>query len=219
MKITNTFYCVIYISFCLLAFGIGCKQTNNNKTVTPIKDTGTQTATVAKNPYKSVDQSPLDIAYCPDEYPQKKMKGENIDAPIARIIYSRPHKRGRLIFGPDSNSLCPYGKPWRLGANEATEIEFFRPVLINEKNIAPGRYIIYCIPHADKWEIVFNTNLNSWGLDIEPAKDIYKTEIPTQPQSPALEDFTMMFQETKEGADLLMAWDNIKVLLPLTFSK
>jgi hypothetical protein len=40
---------------------------------------------------------------------------------VARLIYSRPTKNGRVIFG----DLLEYGKVWRLGANEATEIEFF----------------------------------------------------------------------------------------------
>lgn len=172
----------------------------------------------ASNPYKTVDQSPLDISYCPDEYPQKMMKGEVVGAPVARVIYSRPHKKGRIIFSDNPHSLCPYGKPWRLGANEATEIEFFKPVLINGKNIAVGRYIMYCIPHPDKWEIILNTNLDSWGLAIDASKDIYKTEVPVQEQQPAIEDFTLLFQNTPRGADLLMTWDNVKVLLPLTYS-
>src|SRR5262245_51246435 len=35
-----------------------------------------------------------------------------------KVIYSQPHKKGRQIFG----GLVPYGKVWRTGANEATEI-------------------------------------------------------------------------------------------------
>ena len=37
------------------------------------------------------------------------------------IPYSRPSKRGRLIFGPEKDgALQPYGVYWRLGANNAT---------------------------------------------------------------------------------------------------
>jgi len=35
-----------------------------------------------------------------------------------KVTYGRPHKKGRTIFG----ELVPYGKVWRTGANEATEI-------------------------------------------------------------------------------------------------
>ncbi len=171
------------------------------------------------NAYASIDQSPMDVSYCPQEYPQHKINGTVTDGPVARVIYSRPHRKGRSIFGQDTSSLCVYGKPWRLGANEATEIEFFRPVIINGQNVAAGKYVMYCVPYADKWIIAFNSNLFSWGLQIDPAKDVLRVEVPISTQSPALEDFTMVFTSTDSGADLLMSWDNVKALLPISFSK
>lgn len=204
--------CLLFI--CVVIFFSACKETNT----TPAQVTLTDTSKPATNPYSNVDQSPLDIAYCPAQYPQRKIKGELNGGPVARVIYSRPHRKGRVIFSNDPNSLCPYGKPWRLGANEATEIEFFKPVLMAGKNVSAGRYIMYCVPHLDKWEIVLNKNLDSWGLNIDRSKDVLTLEAPVQAQDPALEDFTMLFQDTAEGAELLMSWDNVKVQLPLIFS-
>src|SRR5688572_26880365 len=74
----------------------------------------------AANPYAPIDFSPLDISYFPTEYPKLKMSKATTEPPLARVIYSRPQKQGRTIFG----SLLKWGEPWRLGANEATEIEF-----------------------------------------------------------------------------------------------
>ena len=171
------------------------------------------------NPYVNTDQSPMDMAWCPAEYPVEKMKGNDSLKLIARIIYSRPHKKGRQIFGEGNNSLCGYGKPWRLGANEATELALFENVSIAGKNISKGMYVMYCIPHADRWTIILNSNLYTWGLHINEGKDVFRTEIPVMPQTPVLEDFTMSFQQTAGGADLVMAWDNVKTLLPITFAK
>jgi hypothetical protein len=205
--------------FCLLVCGLilvnSCKRTKDNGTPITLVDSVNN---APANPFQNIDQSPLDITYCPAQYPQRKMKGELTGGPIARVIYSRPHRKGRTIFGNDPKSLCPYGKPWRLGANEATEIEFFKPVLLSGKPVPLGRYVIYCIPHADRWEIVLNKNLDSWGLSIDVSKDILKLEVPVEVQEPAIEDFTMLFMDTAEGADLLMGWDNVKVVLPLTFA-
>ncbi|MEN8251614.1 MAG: DUF2911 domain-containing protein, partial [Bacteroidota bacterium] len=40
------------------------------------------------------------------------------------IVYSRPYKKGRIIFGTEEDgALQPYGTYWRLGANEATTFE------------------------------------------------------------------------------------------------
>ncbi|RYD72886.1 MAG: DUF2911 domain-containing protein [Sphingobacteriales bacterium] len=217
MKAFIKFNCFVALLFSLLFLQSSCKNSNKEAPSAAAKDT---TLKVSRgNEYQNIDQSPMDISYCPAEYPQNKMKGIATSGPVARVIYSRPHKKGRTIFSNDTKSLCQYGKPWRLGANESTEIEFFEPVMIGGKNMQPGRYVMYCIPYPDKWQIIFNSNLNSWGLHMDSSKDVFQTEIPVQQQSPAIEDFTMLFQETAEGADLLMTWDNVKALLPVTFSK
>jgi hypothetical protein len=203
--------------FCAMVLLHACVQKNNNDSVSAIKDL---IRTPVGNAYAGIDQSPMDISYFPTDFPQEKMTtAEHTVPPVARIIYSRPHKKNRIIFSDNEKSLCPYGKFWRLGANEATEIEFFQPVVINEKNIPAGRYIMYCIPFADKWVVALNKDLYSWGLKIDTTKDLIRTEVPVQKQNPVIEDFTIVFQPASYGADLLMAWDDVKTLLPITFSK
>ena len=172
-----------------------------------------------KNPYVSYDQSPMDMSYYPVDYPVMKMNKKDSVPPVARVIYSRPHKRGRVIFSNAASSLCQYGKDWRLGANEATEIEFFRNVTISGKNINKGTYVIYCVPEPDKWTIVFNGNLHTWGLHMDSSKDVLRVDVPVKKQVPALEDFTLVFQDAEYGADLLMAWDNVYTTLPISFTK
>ncbi len=171
------------------------------------------------NPYTTYDKSPLDISYYPSAYPVLKMNGTDSGNLLCRVIYSRPQKKGRLIFGNAENSLCTYGREWRLGANEATEIEFFKQVEINGKAVNNGRYVIYCIPYPDKWTIVLNSNLYTWGLHMDRSKDILQTDIPVTIQNPPLEDFTMIFEDSPSGAGLLMAWDNVKAVLPISFAK
>lgn len=164
------------------------------------------------NPYSPTDISPMDISYFPPNYPVLKMSNPEIGPPVARVIYSRPHRQGRKIFG----TLLKHGQPWRLGANEATEIEFFRPVVIQNKKVNEGRYIIYCIPHQSKWTIILNNSIYSWGLKIDPKKDVYSFEVPLQQLEQSIEYFTMVFQATDEMADLIMAWDEVLVKLPIT---
>lgn len=162
------------------------------------------------------DQSPLDISYCPSDYPQRKLSGTATnDQLIARVIYSRPHKKNRPIFGTDENSLCRYGIPWRLGANESTEIEFFTNVLIGAKQIPSGKYVMYAIPFANNWVLALNTNLYSWGLHIDSTKDIFRASFPVEKQQPAFEDFTIMFETSGKAEKMIMAWDDVKVVVPI----
>lgn len=208
------------ISFCSISLMYGCANKDRGAIAPVVKEADSLSLLGGKNPYATVDQSPLDVSYYPEGYPQIKMAmPQQTDGPIARVLYSRPHKKGRSIFSNTENSLCKYGEPWRFGANEATEIEFYEPVVINNKNLAVGKYIIYCIPHEDRWILVLNSNLHSWGLNIDPTKDLVRIELPVQEQKPALEDFTMVFKPAYYGADLIMAWDNIKTVLPISFSK
>jgi hypothetical protein len=165
------------------------------------------------NPYASIDKSPMDMIYFPVDYPKLKMSHTTNIPPVARIIYSRPHREGRKIFG----DLLKYGEPWRLGANEATEIELHRDVTIQNKKVAKGRYILYCIPYENKWTIVFNSNVDSWGLKINSSDDIYKFDVPLTFNSALLiEYFTIAFEKTDKGFDLLMVWENMMAKLPVT---
>ena len=169
----------------------------------------------------SIDKSPMDMIYFPDDYPKQKMITPDLANPVARVIYSRPQKNGRNIFADSSvtqNVIQQYGQDWRLGANEATEIEFFKPVSINGKTLATGRYIMYCIPYSDKWKIIFNENLYSWGLHIDKTKDIAQIELPVIKNNIQIEYFTMLFQKSTYGCNLVMAWGDIKVVLPVTFN-
>src|SRR6188474_960421 len=106
-----------------------------------------------------VDKSPMDMCYYPGNYPVLKIQDKVTEPAVARVIYSRPQKSGRTIFG----DLIEYGKVWRLGANEATEIEFFRNVKINNILVRKGRYTLYAIPYPDKWTMILNKETDLWG--------------------------------------------------------
>lgn len=162
----------------------------------------------------AMDKSPLDIIYFPTDYPVLKMSGEVKSDPLIRVIYSRPSKDGRKVFG----NVVKYDSYWRLGANEATEIEFFTDVTINGKRVRKGRYIIYCIPSRDKWTIRLNDDLYTWGLKLHKAKDLYSFEIPVIISDTINEVFTMKFVPMEGGAKLLMAWDNVRASLPVKFN-
>src|SRR5829696_7949404 len=95
----------------------------NEKTASETEEKKSDTSFInptVVNPYATVDVSPMDMSYFPVDYSKLKMAKQVDTPPVMRVIYSRPHKQGRQIFG----KLLKYGQPWRLGANEATEIEF-----------------------------------------------------------------------------------------------
>ena len=130
-----------------------------------------------------------------------------------RLIYSRPHLQRRHLF----NGILKYDEPWRLGANEASEITFYKPVSIQGKKIPAGRYTIYGIPHKDNWTIILNSNIDSWGLKQDSTKDAGRFDVSVLTNDISLEYFTMVFEKSEAGADLVIAWADIVTRLPINF--
>jgi Protein of unknown function (DUF2911) len=168
----------------------------------------------AQTKFPPVDKSVMDMSYYPNGYPVLKIQDKATDPLVARVIYSRPQKNGRVIFG----DLLEYGKVWRLGANEATEIEFYQNVKINSTKIKKGRYTMYCIPYADKWTIIVNKETDTWGsFKYDTKKDLVRMDVLVQKQTEINESFAMVFEKASTGANLIVAWDNVKVVLPIIF--
>ncbi|MEO7764237.1 MAG: DUF2911 domain-containing protein [Ferruginibacter sp.] len=161
-----------------------------------------------------MDKSPMDMSYYPNRYPILKIQDQITEPLVARVIYSRPQKNGRVIFG----ELLEYGKVWRLGANEATEIEFFRDVKINDVKVKKGRYTLYGIPNENVWTIIINKETDTWGsFRYEEKNDLLRMDIPVQKQAEITEEFVMDFEKTETGAGLIIAWDTVKLNLPIVF--
>lgn len=162
-----------------------------------------------------LDASPMDMAYYPVMYPYVvKVKGEP-GALVARVIYSRPQKKGRKIFG----ELEAYGEIYRLGANEATEIEFYRAVNIGGKNIPKGRYTLYAILAEQKWTMIVNRETDIWGaFKYDEKKDVARTDVPVVKLSTPVEPFSIVFEKADYGANLVVAWDTTSVSLPIKWS-
>ena len=153
------------------------------------------------------------MSYYPVDYPKLKMGGNVKEPLVARVIYSRPQKNGRLIFG----DLVEYGKVWRLGANEATEIEFYKNVKIDGKEVARGRYTLYAIPSADNWTIILNKDVDTWGaFKYDAQKDVLRTTVPVQILNEVVEALAMNFEKADNGCNLIIAWDNVKAVLPIS---
>ena len=133
-----------------------------------------------------------------------------------KITYSQPHKRGREIFG----GLVPYGKVWRTGANEATEITLTSDMLVKNDTLPAGTYSIFSIPNQDVWTIIFNKNLGQWGAyNYLESADVLRVEVPASKiEDVTWEPFTMAFEQKNDKADLTLTWDQTQVAVPLTFA-
>lgn len=174
---------------------------NAQTTVTPVK-------------YPILDASPLDVLYYPLN--AVKVKKGDPSMPIIKIVYSRPAKKGREVFGV----LEQFDKVWRLGANENTEISFAKTVTIGDKKIKAGTYSFFAIPTKDSWTIIVNKQTDRWGaFSYDEVNDVARVVVPITKTEKVVENFSMTFVESTEGANLFMAWDKTQVMLPIVFKK
>ncbi len=181
------------------------------QTTASVNTTGlTQQTVITKLP--PLDKSPMDMAYFPEDFPMLKTQNKTTQPPLARVIYSRPQIDNRVIFG----ELIEYGKVWRMGANEATEIEFFKDAIIGGKKIVKGRYTVYAIPTQTKWTIIINKDTDSWGAFVyDEKKDIVRVDVTPQTLATPVEPLSMTFTKAAKGADLVIAWSSVSVSLPI----
>lgn len=154
----------------------------------------------------ALDSSPADIAlFRPDG------RGS---APVARVVYSRPQKKGRTMLGETEK----YGKVWRTGANETTEIKFYKDVTIAGKQVKAGTYSLYSIPNKDKWVIIINSKLDTWGAyEYDESKDVARVEVAAGKADEEVEAFTIAFDGKDGSANMVMAWENTMVKVPFSY--
>jgi hypothetical protein len=134
------------------------------------------------------------------------------------VAYNRPFKKGRVIFG----GLVPYGKTWRTGANEATVLETSHDLQFDGQVLPKGRYSVWTIPNETQWQVIFNTTVPPWGIDVmndgQPARDPNGKEViidvPVMTSPKEIEQFTITIEKAGDSMELVLLWDRTLVALP-----
>ncbi|GAB3260888.1 hypothetical protein GCM10027347_25560 [Larkinella harenae] len=151
---------------------------------------------------------------------QNKSPHLKVESPskTVKVVYGQPSKRGRVIFGPDG--LEKYGKVWRTGADEATEITFTKDVQFGNKPVKAGTYTLYTIPDEKEWTVILNSKLGQWGAYdyIDPVKgaelkkmDVAQIKVPAKTTPSVTEKLTI----TPTDSDVTIAWDKTSVSIPV----
>tara|TARA_R110002167_G_scaffold103346_17_gene267424 strand:+ start:1912 stop:2451 length:540 start_codon:yes stop_codon:yes gene_type:complete len=153
--------------------------------------------------FSGLDKSPMDATSFPSSY--------KVAQKAVRVTYSRPQLKGRSL-----SQLAKPGEVWRTGANEATEIVFYKDVNFGGKAVKAGTYSLFTIPGAKEWTIILNKNLNQWGaFSYDQAADVVRVTASASMDSKSFEEFSIAFKEVSGGADMVLAWDKTRVSVPI----
>jgi hypothetical protein len=162
--------------------------------------------------FPSMDKSPLDVAYLPDNFAHDRKDG---DKAIVKVYYSRPAKSGRVVFG----KMAAYDKVWRLGANEAVEFKAYQDMTLGSKKIKAGTYSMFAIPGEREWTIILNSDLDYWGAYSYTEKnDVVRFTVPTKSLPEVVEAFSIRFEDLGNNTAVMrIAWDQTMVEIPVKY--
>ncbi len=133
-----------------------------------------------------------------------------------RVRYSRPAVRDREVFG----GLVPYGRIWRVGANESTKISLSHDMKVGQDLVPAGTYALYAFPQEAFWEVVIHKDTTLWGDGRDaysPANDLIRFRVVPEAWPEPQENFLITFDHiTHNGLQLLLIWDTTCVRIPLS---
>jgi hypothetical protein len=137
---------------------------------------------------------------------------QTVDGTVITVSYSRPQLRGRPP-GPDG--VYHHEHMWTPGANWATTLEASRPITLNGKAVAAGKYSFW-----------IETSEKDWTFHLHPEPRLFHTAAPKptamkhsftvtpEPAAESVEMLTFDFPEVRrDGATLRFQW--AKVVVPL----
>ncbi len=144
----------------------------------------------------------------PRQSPKLTASGKIEDANLT-ITYGSPSVKGRKIWG----DLVPFDKVWRAGANEATQLETDKDILLEGKKLPAGKYSLYAIPGEKEWKIIINAQTGQWGIERSgettrnPEKDVIVVTV--KPINFKTMEESLLYTITNKGFSL--KWENLEI--------
>ncbi len=128
------------------------------------------------------------------------------------VAYSRPLKRGRVIFG----NIVPWNQVWRTGANAATMFTTDKDLAFGSTVVPAGKYTLWTVPTPTGAKLIFNSETGQWGTDYHADKDFARVDLAAKQVSPPVEQFVIGVTPQGNGGVLSFTWDDRQYSVPFT---
>lgn len=150
-----------------------------------------------------------------------------VGAANVAIRYSRPSKRGRVVFGDSAVAMEPWGKVWRMGANEATRLSTDRDLTIGGATVPAGTYTIWTQLDRRGWQLIVNKQLlrpdNSgrllWGTMYDPQYDLVRVPMTMSTLPSPVEHMTIALEPQGDAAMLKVMFDLTQATVPVKVAR
>jgi len=128
------------------------------------------------------------------------------------VAYSRPLKRGRVIFG----NVVPWNQVWRTGANAATVFSTDKDLVFGTTVVPAGKYTLWTLPTPTGAKLIFNSETGQWGTDYHADKDFARVDLTSRQVSPPVDQFVIGVVPQGSGGVLRFSWDDREYAAPFT---
>jgi hypothetical protein len=146
-----------------------------------------------------------------------------VDGNRVTLSYGRPFSKDpksgepRKIWG----KLVPWGKAWRLGADEATLLVTQKPLILGDKEIAAGAYTLYMVPDENGTsKLAVSKTIGGWGIPVDEKNDVERVDLKKEPLDKPTDQFAMALEKNPSGGGVLkLMWEDAQYSVPFTVKK
>lgn len=133
------------------------------------------------------------------------------------IDYGQPHLRGRAL---GTDSLVPYGQPWRTGANDATTLTTDVDLTIGGLPVPKGSYVLQTLPTREGWTLLVQRQVPASDMAAattpDPANDVARVPLRVSTLPMPLESLSIwLIPATQPGqarGELRLAWGTVALV-------
>jgi hypothetical protein len=140
-----------------------------------------------------------------------------VDGAKITIVYGRPYTKDpksgekRTIWG----GLVPFGKVWRMGADEATLLTTDKEISIGGTSIASGTYSLYLWPEEGGAKLIVNKQTGQWGTKYDEKQDLVRIDLKKQAANKPVDQFTIAV----DNGVLKLMWEDVEYSAPIVAKK
>ena len=149
-----------------------------------------------------------------------------VDDSRVMIVYGRPYTKDpksgeeRKVWG----GIVPFGKVWRMGADEATLLVNANPLAFGDTVVPPGAHELFMLPMEDgSAKLIINNRVGEWGAyTYDEKQDLARVDLKKEAAASPADQFTIAIDKGEKGSGtgtLKFTWADAEYALPFTVKK
>ena len=115
---------------------------------------------------------------------------------VISLDYGQPHLRGRVMH---TDSLLPYDKPWRMGANAPTTLTTDVGLVLGGTSLPAGKYVLYAVPSRAGWKLIVQRSAGQSAMEYVAASDLARVDLQLTTLAAPIESLTMWLIPARES--------------------